>query len=76
MLFFIAFSPTLCYNIIVRRDSMNNLFEVKTQKEKRITFRVTSDEFKVLKEKAEDKNLTVSDLIRTILAENINKVVE
>ena len=50
---------------------MNNLFEVKNQKEKRITFRVTSDEFKVLKEKAEDKNLTVSDLIRTILADNL-----
>lgn len=50
---------------------MNNLFEVKTQKEKRITFRVTSDEFKVLKEKAEDKNLTVSDLIRTVLADNL-----
>ena len=49
---------------------MNNLFEVKTQKEKRITFRVTSDEFKILKEKAKDKNLTVSDLIRTILADN------
>ena len=49
---------------------MNNLFEVKTQKEKRITFRVTSDEFKVLKEKAKNKNLTVSDLIRTILADN------
>ena len=41
------------------------------QKEKRITFRVTSDEFKVLKEKAEDKNLTVSDLIRTVLADNL-----
>ena len=50
---------------------MNNLFEVKTQKEKRITFRVTSDEFKVLKEKAKNKNLTVSDLIRTILADNL-----
>ena len=50
---------------------MNNLFEVKIQKEKRITFRVTSDEFKVLKEKAKDKNLTVSDLIRTILADNL-----
>ena len=50
---------------------MNNLFEVKTQKEKRITFRVTSDEFKVLKEKAKDKNLTVSDLIRTVLADNL-----
>ena len=50
---------------------MNNLFEVKIQKEKRITFRVTSDEFKVLKEKAEDKNLTVSDLIRTVLADNL-----
>ena len=50
---------------------MNNLFEVKTQKEKRITFRVTSDEFKVLKEKAKNKNLTVSDLIRTVLADNL-----
>ena len=50
---------------------MNNLFEVKIQKEKRITFRVTSDEFKVLKEKAKDKNLTVSDLIRTVLADNL-----
>ena len=50
---------------------MNNLFEVKIQKEKRITFRVTSDEFKVLKEKAKNKNLTVSDLIRTILADNL-----
>ena len=50
---------------------MNNLFEVKTQKEKRITFRVTSDEFKILKEKAKDKNLTVSDLIRTVLADNL-----
>ena len=49
---------------------MNNLFEIKKQKEKRITFRVTSDEFKILKEKAKDKNLTVSDLIRTILADN------
>ena len=38
---------------------MNNLFEIKNQKEKRITFRVTSDEFKILKEKAKDKNLTV-----------------
>ena len=46
---------------------MNNLFEVKTQKEKRITFRVTSDEFKVLKEKAEDKNLTVLILLPPIL---------
>ena len=50
---------------------MNNLFEIKNQKEKRITFRVTSDEFKVFKEKAEDKNLTVSDLIRTVLADNL-----
>ena len=50
---------------------MNNLFEIKNQKEKRITFRVTSDEFKVLKEKAKNKNLTVSDLIRTILADNL-----
>ena len=50
---------------------MNNLFKIKNQKEKRITFRVTSDEFKVLKEKAEDKNLTVSDLIRTVLADNL-----
>ena len=50
---------------------MNNLFEKKKKKEKRITFRVTSDEFKVLKEKAEDKNLTVSDLIRTVLADNL-----
>ena len=49
---------------------MNNLFEIKNQKEKRITLRVTSDEFKILKEKAKDKNLTVSDLIRTILADN------
>ena len=49
---------------------MNNLFEIKNQNEKRITFRVTSDEFKILKEKAKDKNLTVSDLIRTILADN------
>ena len=52
---------------------MNNLFEVKNQKEKRITFRVTSDEFKVQKEKAEDKKLTVSDLIRTILADNLKQ---
>ena len=50
---------------------MNNLFEDKKQKEKRIAFRVTSDEFKVLKEKAKDKNLTVSDLIRTVLADNL-----
>ena len=50
---------------------MNNLFEVKNQKEERIIFRVTSDEFIVLKEKAEDKNLTVSDLIRTVLADNL-----
>ena len=50
---------------------MNNLFEVKNQKEKRVTFRVTSDEFKALKEKAKDKKLTVSDLIRTILADNL-----
>ena len=50
---------------------MNNLFEIKDQKEKRITFRVTSDEFKTLKEKAKDKKLTVSDLIRTILADNL-----
>ena len=50
---------------------MNNLFEVKNQKEKRVTFRVTSDEFKVLKEKAKDKKLTVSDLIRTVLADNL-----
>ena len=50
---------------------MNILFYIKNQIEKRITFRVTSDEFKVLKEKAKDKNLTVSDLIRTILADNL-----
>ena len=49
---------------------------LKTRKEvekrnKFVGFRVTSDEFKILKEKAKDKNLTVSDLIRTILADNL-----